>query len=131
VFAIPGLAAGSPTLDSQGLQGRVTVLAFWASWCVPCRSELPRLARAVAGRDVALVAVNTNDTRSEATGFLASAHLRLRSGFDDQGRVAEAFQLPGLPATVVLTASGLVSARYVGPVSAHTLTTALRQAGKR
>jgi hypothetical protein len=77
---------------------------------------------------VALIGVDTNDSRSEAMRFLAAGKLRFPSGFDDQGRVAEAFHLFGLPSTVVLTKSGLVAAHYLGPVSSTTLGSAIRQA---
>jgi thiol-disulfide isomerase/thioredoxin len=127
-FSVPGLAAGQPALASDALRGRVTVLTFWASWCVPCRSELPRMAADLARRKVDLVGVNTNDSRSDALHFLAATRVNLRSGFDDQGRVAEAFGLYGLPSSVVLTPSGMVAARYIGPVSNRTLAAGLRQA---
>jgi thiol-disulfide isomerase/thioredoxin len=127
-FSVPGLSPGAPALDSRNLAGRVTVLTFWASWCVPCRSELPRLVNDLSKRNVALVGVDTNDSRSEAMRFLANRKLQFPSGFDDEGRVAEAFRLYGLPSTVVLTASGLVAAHYLGPVSSATLGSAIRQA---
>jgi thiol-disulfide isomerase/thioredoxin len=128
-FRLPPLTPGSPDLDSRNLNGRVTVVTFWASWCVPCRSELPRLARDFAHRDVSLVGIDTNDNRSEAVRFLDSVRVRLRSGFDDQGQVAAAFHLYGLPSAVVLTPSGLIAAQYLGPVSTKVLATAVRLAG--
>jgi hypothetical protein len=82
----------------------------------------------LARRKIPLVGVNTNDGRSDALRFLATTRVNLRSGFDDQGRVAEAFGLYGLPSSVVLTPSGLVAARYIGPVSYGTLAAGLRRA---
>jgi hypothetical protein len=85
----------------------------------------------LAHRNVDLVGIDTNDVRSEAMRFLDSARIRLRSGFDADGRVAEAFHLYGLPAAVVVTANGLIAAHSVGPVGTTTLVAALRRAGAR
>jgi thiol-disulfide isomerase/thioredoxin len=70
-FSLPGLRGGGVTLPE--LRGRVVVLDFWASWCVPCRATMPSLEALVAryrDRGVVLVGVSLDRTAEEATAYL-------------------------------------------------------------
>ena len=128
-FSVPALGPGRAAVTKADRIGHVTVLAFWASWCEPCRQELPGLAAALPGTE--LVGIDTNDTRSDGLRFLSSLHLDLNSGFDDSAAVATAFRLPGLPATVILSSSGRVVARYLGPAPIGQLRQQVQRAARR
>jgi thiol-disulfide isomerase/thioredoxin len=106
-------AADGRSLTSGELRGRVVVLAFWATWCEPCRAELPELAavadRYRADRRVALQWVNAGsdgDTLAVARQFAADHHVALPLAFDATGRLAATLGATGLPALAVLDRSG-------------------------
>lgn len=117
------VAADGQNVDKQSLDGKVTVLDFWATWCRPCLDSLPKLSDIAANYDdnpqVAFYAVNT-EARSEVSdervgGALAAirAHLpylRLTDGSD----AMEAFGIEGIPTAVILGPDGKVQYYQVG-----------------
>lgn len=111
----------SHTLASL-MHGRPTILHVWATWCVPCRDELPAVDRFAAGLAAGvsdrLIAVSV-DTRPHAdiTAFLAeldAAHLHPWQVTD--GNAGTALRLFGYPATLLVAADGTVAERFAGPV---------------
>jgi thiol-disulfide isomerase/thioredoxin len=99
------------------LQGRVVVLDFWASWCLPCRAQTPVLERVAAklGKDKLLVlGVGTSDEREAISRFLDSAPPSYASVYDDQGMASSAYRVQGLPTLVVIASDGTVRAVATG-----------------
>jgi len=99
--------------------GRPTVVSFWASWCGPCREELPRLQR--AGARVRVVALNYGERPATAAAYLQREGLtRLNVGFVHLSD-PRLWPIPGLPSSVLLDAAGRVRAVQYGPLSQATL----------
>jgi peroxiredoxin len=102
------------------LRGQVVVLDFWASWCGPCKKELPALdglARkwADAKRPVVVLAVSIDKERGNAEKFLASAKVgSLKIALDPDGKVASAYDVPTMPSSYVIDPHGLVKAVHAG-----------------
>ena len=100
-----------------GFEGRPAVLNFWATWCAPCRVEMPHLAalaQAMPGIEVAIVATGRNeDAKVEA--FLAEVGAgALRDLRDPSGAFGRAAGVRGLPTTLVIDAEGREVARLAG-----------------
>lgn len=119
-FTLIGSSGGE--LRSLDLHGRVVVLAFWATWCTPCRAELPELA-ALADhyRSDPRVAVwwpNTGrdgDTLDDARAFAAQHHVDPRLTFAfDRDHIADRLGVLGLPAIALLDGEGRLRARHTG-----------------
>lgn len=101
----------------RALRGRPVVVNAWASWCPPCRQELPLFAAAAAhsGKRVAFLGLDVNDTVPAARRFLAQHPVAYPSYFDDGGHAAGSLSsFVGLPTTFFLNASGHVVATHVG-----------------
>ncbi len=96
------------TTDLALLRGRWVMVHFWASWCGPCRRELPAIAAMVQTKPatLALVMVNTAETEDEVFAFLASVAPTLSTFLDKDGQVTERWQPRGLPSTFFVDPGG-------------------------
>lgn len=123
------------TLDGEPLAlaafaGRPVVLSFWATWCEPCRRELPALAAwAKAHPEVAIVGVNYEDDAAAAKAFASEHGATWPSLADADGAIGEAFKVPGLPATYLIDADGRVVDRILGEVTGPVLDAHLKALG--
>jgi thiol-disulfide isomerase/thioredoxin len=119
---LPGLTLdclGGGTLDLGRAPGTPTVLNLWASWCGPCREELPFVEQLAdtAGDRVRVIGVASQDGVPQATSFAADAALTFPSAFDADGELAAGLGLKGLPHSVLLAADGSVAHVEVGAVA--------------
>jgi len=112
---------GGGTLDLARAPGVPTVVNLWASWCGPCREELPLVQQlaAAAGGKVRVVGVVSKDGREQATSFAADAGASFPSGFDGQGELMTQLGLRGLPYTYLLDADGGIAYVQTGPVAGY------------
>lgn len=117
-FSLPSLDGPKVTLSQ--LKGSIVVIDFWASWCGPCKKELPELnalAQKYAGANppVVIVAIGIDKERANAEKLVRALKLSgLRILLDPEGRVASAYDLPTMPSSFVVDASGLVQHVHVG-----------------
>src|SRR5205085_11079794 len=117
-------------LALRSLGGRPVVLNFWASWCIRCAHEAPRLvaaAKAHEGR-VLLLGVDVKDFSSDARKFLHRFHVNYVSVRDGGSGTYDAYGLTGLPESYFLDASGRVVAHKIGEISAADLEGSVAQA---
>ena len=116
-FALPRLD-GKDELKLSDLQGKVVLVSFWASWCGPCRVEVPALEEAwqrYKSKDVVILGVSVDDTRQDAVGFLASFPVTYPMALDVAGAaVSDPWQVYSLPTTIVIDKAGVVRRRHIG-----------------
>lgn len=125
------LRSGPPVALNRLGGNRPVLVNLWASWCLPCQREMPRLQRAarVAGFRLLVLGVDTLDTTDSARSFLRAVGSTYPQVSDPQGVARTAVHAVGLPATVVLRADGTVAFRKLGELSATDLVTAIRAVG--
>jgi cytochrome c biogenesis protein CcmG, thiol:disulfide interchange protein DsbE len=115
---LPSLDGGRPVALTD-LRGRVVVVNYWASWCGPCRGEVPLLERwqhrltALGGT---VLGVDALDVRSDARRFVARYGVSYPIVRDESGTVARRYGVRGYPETVVIDRSGHVAAVRRGVV---------------
>jgi thiol-disulfide isomerase/thioredoxin len=98
-------------------RGKALVVNFWATWCAPCRDELPSLERlrdALHGKPFEVLAVNVNEGESRVKRFLNEVPLRLPVLLDRDGEAQRAWKVRGLPATFLLDREGVIRFWYLG-----------------
>lgn len=118
---ITGTTLEGETLSLDSLEGRVVVLNFWASWCGPCRDEVPvlqKIQHRTADEGVRLVGVDVKDSKANAKAFVRNFDIGYPSIYDQPGQIALQFRdtVPpsAVPSTIVLDRRGRVAGRIIG-----------------
>lgn len=106
-----------------GLRGRPVVVNIWASWCAPCRTEMPLLQKAADAHstDVVILGVASNDDPAEARRFREEFGLTYPNVFDTTGAIRVALEVSAYPTTYVFDAEGVLRARVNGGISEQRL----------
>jgi len=106
---------GGGNFDLESHRGRVVVLSFWASWCAPCRLELPALSEYAKSRtDVDFIAINVDRTQPAAEKFLRQVNVGLPIAFDPNAIFMGKYGVTSMPTTFVIGKSGDVFNKKVG-----------------
>lgn len=112
-FAAPLFDGEAFALEST--RGKPVVLSFWASWCGPCRLELPALSELQKQRpDIAIYAVNVDRDRRKAEGFLKQVKVELPVVWDNESLAMGQYDVLSMPTMFLLDARGTVKLRKVG-----------------
>ena len=121
-FDLPAVEDAAQRVASDFLGQRPAVVNFWASWCVPCRRELPMLAKVARDvTDVEFVGINHLDSREDALDVAREMRLPYRSGHDPGGDTALAYGLRGMPSTVFIDRTGRVVKIHTGELTERQL----------
>lgn len=103
-------------LDMNSVRGKVVVLNFWATWCGPCRIELPHFEKTIEkyknDKDVAFIAVSTDEDKDSVEPFLKQSNMTLPVAFADY--LNYLFEVESIPTTIILDKNGRVSYRLNG-----------------
>ena len=105
--------------DLAQLKGKVVLINFWATWCPPCRREMPsmeRLSQALAGEAFAVLAVDVGEDADTITTFTSQLDTTLNFPIllDTRSRVMQAWKVAGLPTTFLIDQQGRIVASAVG-----------------
>ena len=124
---VPGLADPDQTVQLADAAGRPVVLNFFASWCVPCRHEMPtfQALHERLGDQVVFIGIDHQDRREDGLKLLTDTGVTYRAGHDPTGEIARSYGLFGMPTTVFISADGEIVARRTGEMKADELEMAI------
>ncbi len=117
------------TFKLSALRGQPVVLNFWATWCPPCKAELPELqagSERLAGQ-VAVVGLNQGETRDEVSAFAQQMGLTFPIPLDERMDVSRTYGVRSLPTTFFIDRTGVIRAMQIGALTEATLAQHLRQ----
>lgn len=119
-LTVTPLAAGAAVKLSE-LKGKVVLLNFWATWCPPCREEIPsmmKLNKTMTGKPFQMVAVSIDEGGKQAIeAFFKETGFSLPTYLDASGAGAKAYGITGVPETFIIDKQGILVKKVVGGVA--------------
>jgi thiol-disulfide isomerase/thioredoxin len=122
---VQSLHDGEAALDVGSLRGPA-VVNLWATWCAPCRKELPAFQQvSTARRDVRFIGVDIAEEASAARDYLAGLGVTFDQYLDDRGALTDALGTAVLPLTLVIDRDGRITTEHIGPMTVADLQRAI------
>jgi cytochrome c biogenesis protein CcmG, thiol:disulfide interchange protein DsbE len=113
-------ALNGSSLKLSELKGKVVLLNFWATWCPPCREEIPSLMKlnaAMKGKPYQMVAVSMDEGGKPAIEeFFRTSGYQLSAYTDPDGKAAAAYGVTGFPETFIIDKNGIIVRKIIGPL---------------
>jgi len=124
LFSVPTSSGEDFSLaEHQATDGRPVFLNLWASWCFPCREEMPAINDASETfDDIKFVGVAIQDNRTDAEAFAQEINVTYTIGFDTENSVNADYAPLGLPASYIISSDGVILERIFGKVTEEDLT---------
>ena len=119
---------GSGTVTLSDYAGKVVIINFWASWCIPCKEENPALVRIwerYRTSDVVVIGIVYQDSLQSARRYVRDNGVTWPTLTDEDGRIAFAYGVFGIPETYFIGPDGIIAGRHIGPIDEATLVTAI------
>jgi protein SCO1 len=116
-FTLATLA--SKDLQLASLHGKVVLLNFWATWCKPCKAELPRLSawyQRLRSRGFVVVGIDQQESAADVAGFVRRLHVPYPIVLDANGAVSDRYNITGTPTTLLLDRRGVIVEVHIGPI---------------
>lgn len=113
------------TVSLESFKGKNVMLNFWASWCVPCKSEMPDLEKlqdeSKDDKDFEIVTINVGESSKKAKEFLEKNNLKLNTLLDDEAEVSMDYGASVLPTTFLIDEKGYVKKIVKGSMTFETM----------
>jgi thiol-disulfide isomerase/thioredoxin len=130
-FELDTLSNGKMSLSEQ--KGKVVFINIWASWCPPCRAEMPEMEsfyKEYGGKRAEILAVNLtdSDSRDAAQNFTSENKLTFPILLDSSGKVGSVYQAVTIPTTYIINYDGIIVNKHIGPMDFSTMEKYLKEA---
>lgn len=119
-------------LRLSDLRGKTILLNFWATWCGPCKQEMPllvRTAQASADQGLVVVGIDVQESEAQVRSFVQQVGVTYPIAIDGDGSATAAYRVFGLPTSWVIDSAGVARASHFGPLNDADLAKVLRSAG--
>ena len=116
-FKLPSL--DGQTISLSALRGRLVLLNFWATWCGPCRSEMPFLQEihkdpVWQARNLLILAVNLKESDTNVSKFMADNGLTFNVLLDTRGEAGQLYNITAIPTTYIIGKDGIIKNSRIG-----------------
>jgi thiol-disulfide isomerase/thioredoxin len=111
------LATAENGLNLSNYEGKVVIVDFWASWCVPCRRSFPwmnDMHDKYTADGLVIIAVNLDRSADDATRFLAKYPAKFEIAYDPEGALAKEYGVEVMPSSIVFGRDGEMIERHAG-----------------
>lgn len=127
-FTLSTLDGGMVTLSE--LKGKRVFLNFWASWCPPCRMEMPAIQSVYESKepDVVFVAINIQEPKAQVRKFMDDNGYTFPAALDTAAKVASLYLVRAIPTSFVIDAEGVIRAKHIGVLNQSYLEEMLKEA---
>jgi thiol-disulfide isomerase/thioredoxin len=131
--AVPALNTPAPDFELQtpagdslrlsATNGKIRLVNFWATWCQPCREEMPLLQeyQDSYGEKVEILAINNGEAAEKVEAFTSELGLRLAVLLDPGAKTSDLYQVSGFPTTVFIDPQGIIRYKHIGILNRDTL----------
>lgn len=102
-------------------RGKPVFLNFWATWCPPCRAEMPLIQKLHQQKKIQVLTVNIQEDQQTIEKFLKKNHYTFPVLLDKQGKVANQYWIQGIPTTFIIDRQGIIQAVWIGALEPETL----------
>jgi thiol-disulfide isomerase/thioredoxin len=120
-FSLP--LVNKKNLALKDLRGKVVFLNFWATWCGPCRAEMPSmeaLYQRFRDEGLEILAVNSGENEKKVAAFVEELNLSFPSALDTRGQVSGLYGIAALPTTYIIDREGNILSRVIGSINWNT-----------
>jgi len=121
-FQLPSLEGEEISLSQY--QGSVVLINFWATWCPPCRAEIPDLQKTYQARSndgFVVLGIAVEQAHSLVAPFAEAMGMSYPVLLDEQGQVYRTYRIPGLPVSILVDRDGVIRVRHVGTLTSAQL----------
>ena len=127
-FTLPNLQDGKGSISLASYKGTPVLVNFWATWCVPCKDEMPLLEAAHEkwGSKVQFVGIDRQDYKPDALRFAQDTRVTYPLAADPDATLDGAYRLRGMPTSVFIDRNGRIVERVTGPVTKSQLEATLK-----
>jgi cytochrome c biogenesis protein CcmG/thiol:disulfide interchange protein DsbE len=122
-FNLPNIQDGKGSIDLASYKGTPVLVNFWATWCVPCKDEMPLLEAAHKkwGSKVQFIGIDRQDYKPDALAFAQRTHVSYPLASDPNATLDGSYRLRGMPTSVFIDRDGRIVERVTGPVTKEQL----------
>jgi peroxiredoxin len=117
---------GNP-IKLSSLKGKKVILNFWASWCPPCRQEMPDMEKFYLDqkdKGIEILAVNLTNaekSREDVTNFMRTNSITFPVVLDENGKVGQLYNVASIPASFIIDSQGVIRRELVGPMTYNSM----------
>ncbi|MBM7623959.1 TlpA family protein disulfide reductase [Sporohalobacter salinus] len=111
-------------------RGQVVFLNFWASWCPPCKEEMPYIQEIYdeRGNNVKVLAINVRESPSKVKQFIKKKDYEFTVLTDENGKVSSNYLIRGIPKTLIINENGIIKAQNTGSMNKTKMNNLIKQA---